>query len=98
MQEAEERDLNNSSTSYLQTRWVPLGNTGLCNPIPGCTGPNKRVVNGVCETGIKIYVGSEFNPINQNWQCTYRYEWSDHTLSPLYVEISTQPCWQIIID
>jgi len=92
----EERDQNNCSSTYLQTRWVSLGVNGQCTPIPGCTGLNKRVVNGVCETGTKVFISSQY--IGNSWECTYRYVWSDGFQGRPFIETSTTPCGQMIPD
>jgi hypothetical protein len=56
-----------------------------------CSGNDKKVVNGVCETGIRVLTGStQLGP--HYWQCTYHYEWSDGSWSPNYVEESTSIC------
>ncbi|HYF33139.1 MAG TPA: DUF5977 domain-containing protein [Chitinophagaceae bacterium] len=56
-----------------------------------CTGANKKCVNGVCETGIKVYTGSvQLGP--HLWECTYHYEWSDGSWSQNYTEESPTQC------
>ncbi|MFT3823036.1 MAG: hypothetical protein QM731_03915 [Chitinophagaceae bacterium] len=93
-QEREERDMNPCSGSYNQTRWIGIGpNISAC-PIPcnssNCYGENKKCVNNICETGIKVYTSStEMGP---NWQCTYHYEFSDGSWSENYTEISSTRC------
>jgi len=92
VQEAEEQNLNSCSQTYLQLRWVSLGTTGNCPPVPNCTGNNKRVVNGVCEVGIKVY--TTYVLISPgNYECTYHYEFSDGYWSPNYTELSSYPCF-----
>jgi hypothetical protein len=80
--EQQERDLNVCSPTYLQYRYTNIG--GSYEECPGlvCTGADKRVVNGVCETGQIIILTSFFN--GTQWECTYRYQWSDGFLSPIY--------------
>ncbi|RYY49994.1 MAG: hypothetical protein EOO06_05310 [Chitinophagaceae bacterium] len=94
-QTAEERDQNNCSATYLQTRWVSLGITGECAPIPNCTGNNKRVVNGVCETGTRINISS--NRSGNTWTCFYKYVWSDGFESRNYIETSSTNCMAPIL-
>jgi len=91
-EEEEQRDQNNCSSTYLQTRWVSLGNTGNCTGGGGqqCTGANKRIVNGVCETATKVFVSSQ--KVGRNWQCTYKWVWSDGYESAPFTEIGTAPC------
>ena len=89
--ENEERDLNNCSPTYLQLRWVNVGNSSSCPVVPNCTGPDKRVVNYVCETGAKMLVNSYQTGPN-SWICTYRYVWSDGFAGPTFTESSSTGC------
>jgi hypothetical protein len=91
VQEKEERDMNNCSATYLQLRWVSLGINGQCPPVANCSGPDKRVVNGVCETGLKTLVSSYQTGPN-SWTCTYKYVWSDGFAGPEFVEYTTLGC------
>lgn len=90
-QEREERDMNNCSSTYLQTRWVSIGVTGQCPPVPNCSGLDKRVVNGLCETGMKILVRS-LQVGNTQWQCTYHYVWSDGYVGVDFTETGSTSC------
>jgi YD repeat-containing protein len=90
-QEREERDMNNCSTTYLQTRWVSVGTTGQCPAVANCSGSDKRVVNGVCETGMKILVSS-LQVSNTQWQCTYHYVWTDGYVGPDFTETGSTSC------
>jgi YD repeat-containing protein len=91
VQEREERDMNNCSATYLQTRWTSIGVTGQCPPVPNCSGPDKRVVNGVCETGMKILVSS-LQVGNTQWQCTYHYVWTDGYVGADFIETGSTLC------
>jgi YD repeat-containing protein len=69
---------------------------GICTP-PGCTytncewtAPNKHCVNGVCQTGWKIFTGYYFDVSIHKWVCTYHWEWSDGAWSPDYTELHDQ--------
>ena len=97
-QEFEERDENNCSSTYLNTRWVNIPNVpvGECVPIPNCTGPDKRVVNGQCETASKILISSATNSTG-GFDCTYIYQWSDQFQSQPFIEPSVNPCGAIYI-
>jgi hypothetical protein len=88
-QEYEQRDMNNCSASYWQTRWMPNGNSASCIPIV-CTGINKRVVNGVCESGSYHYVGSLIKP--GGWMCTFYYTWSDGYTGPTLTTMNNPYC------
>ncbi len=71
-----------------------MGSCGVACTAPSCTGVDKKCINGLCETGVKVYTGS--TPLGGHlWDCVYHYEWSDGTWSPNYTEQSPSPC-QII--
>ncbi|RZL97342.1 MAG: hypothetical protein EOO88_62590, partial [Pedobacter sp.] len=89
-EQREERDLNNCSPTYLQYRWFSLGITSNCPTVANCTGLNKRVVNGVCETGIKVYNSTENH--GSYWTCYFNYEFSDGYVSPTYQENNPVDC------
>jgi hypothetical protein len=91
VQEREERDINNCSPTYLQLRWYSVGVTGQCPPVANCSGPDKRVVNGVCETGVKTLVNS-YQAGPGSWICTFKYVWSDGFNGPEFTETSTLGC------
>ncbi|MBS1743531.1 MAG: hypothetical protein JST81_10895 [Bacteroidetes bacterium] len=96
VEEEEEKDENNMSPTYGQSRWVTATIPVLnCTPI-NCVGPDKRMVNGVCETGNKIYTGS--TSVLNGYDCIYRYEWSDGFQSIEFHEFNTTACTQIIIE
>ncbi|MFT3822665.1 MAG: hypothetical protein QM731_02050 [Chitinophagaceae bacterium] len=91
-QEQEQKDMNPCSSTYNQTRWWGIAyNTTAC-PLPCiCTEESGKCINGVCETGVKVYLSSVEQP-NGTYLCTYRYEWSDYTSSPNYTEYSSTKC------
>jgi hypothetical protein len=91
-QRREERDMNNCSPAYLQLRWVSLGTNGNCPPVANCSGADKRVINGVCATGVKVVVGG--TKINATtWLCTFKYVWSDGYAGPEFTETSNTGCY-----
>lgn len=61
-----------------------------CNEIT-CPGPDKKCINGVCETGVKICTASTRLP-DKTWQNTYHYQWSDNSVSIDYTEITIFGC------
>lgn len=69
-----------------------------CMPTPpppacdatNCTGNDKKCINGLCETGLRINISSVY--FKGKWTCTYKYRWSDGSESPLYSEVGTAPC------
>ncbi len=68
----QEKDINNCSPTYLQTRWVSA--TASCPNVP-CTGVGWRVPNGGtnCVQGQMIMVYQIF--VNGQWECKYYYYW-----------------------
>jgi YD repeat-containing protein len=91
VEEKQERDMNNCSSTYLQYRWVSLGVTGNCPVVSNCSGPDKRVVNGVCQTGQKLLVES-YQTGPGAWLCTYKYVWTDGFSGPTFTESSSTGC------
>ncbi|WP_176954449.1 RHS repeat domain-containing protein [Niabella drilacis] len=93
-QELEQRDDNLNSMSYNQLRWISNGTNATACPLPcpGCLGRDKKCINGVCKTGIKIYTGSTYNHTTGNYTCTYHYQFPDGSVSDDYTERSSEPC------
>ncbi len=95
-QEREQKDMNPCSSTYNQVRWVVTGTNLTSCPLPvtcstsNCTGANKKCINNVCRTGIKVYTNSV--QVGSNYQCTYHYEWSDGSWSIDYTETNSSPC------
>lgn len=82
-QQKEQKDLAPLSVTYNTTKWVSLGVTGQC-PLP-CTGTDKKIINGVCETGVKITDECIEKPSGA-CTCFYHYRWSDGSTSGQYSE------------
>ena len=91
VKEQEEKDMNNCSATYLQTRWNTInGSFSECAPVANCTGEGKRVIGTVCVPGNKFFTdGSKINGV---WICTYYYEWSDGYRSIYYQATGNEPC------
>jgi hypothetical protein len=92
--EVEEKDVNNCSSSYLQKRWTLVtGAAALCPPVANCTGADKRVINGVCNTGSKIYLTGVYIG-NGLYECTYKYYWftDGYYGTQVFTEQSTIDC------
>lgn len=90
--EQEQRDMNPCSPTYNTLRWTVVGvNTTTCVP---CSGADKKIINGVCQTGNRVNLSSVSVVVNgqQRYKCTFRYEWSDCSKSINYEEIALQPC------
>ncbi len=90
-QEQEQIDVNPCSPAYNQTRWIVIGTNLSACPLP-CTGVNQKIVNGVCETGVKKYTASVFNSSTGKYSCKYHYEFSDCSKTIDYFEDSTTAC------
>lgn len=94
-QEQEQIDINPASPTYQQTQWVVIGTSPTClsttcGPL-SCTGENKKCINNVCETGVKICERVE--RINRtDWVHFYHYKWSDNSTSPTYSASGTGNC------
>ena len=57
-----------------------------------CVGENKKLINGVCETGVRIWTRSEFDNVNHWYRCYYYWKWSDNSTSPEYYTINGAGC------
>jgi len=95
--EQEQVDTNPCSVTYNQLQWVVIGtNYGTC-PLPcniyTCSGNDKKCVNGVCETGVRINVGSDYDFESGMWICYYRYEFSDSSVSEIFSEYTLGACY-----
>jgi len=79
-------DVNANGQSYANTNGTCTSN---CN-VGNCTGDNKKCINGVCETGIKVNTDSYYN--GTKWVCVYHYEWSDGSWSTNYTSLGNMAC------
>jgi hypothetical protein len=93
----EQRDINPCSSTYNTLRNITIANTSAC-PLPSgcnssnCTGPANKCINNACQTGTQVIVSSTFNPKTGIWTCTYRYQWSDGSVSGNYSYTSPTSC------
>lgn len=55
-----------------------------------CIGPAKKIVNGICETGRKVWTGSSHQ--GTRWYCYFHYAFSDGSVSSTQVISSNFPC------
>ncbi len=89
----QEIDINPYSTAFNTTRYTAYADCVTCPP--ACpVSPNVKLVNCVCETGIKVYTSSVYKKINGvfQWECTYHWCWSDHSISGNYTEVHASSC------
>jgi len=75
-----QNDINANGQDYAN-------NNGSCTQ---CAGDDKRIINGNCETGIKVYTSSE--EAGGPYLCAYHYKWSDGSESTTYEEYSNTKC------
>lgn len=61
-------------------------------PTAQCTGVDKKVVNGTCETGTQVWTRSEFDDTTHWWKCYYVWRWSDGSQSQEYYEFNGAGC------
>lgn len=94
----EQMDMNPCSSTYGQIQWVTVVyNPSVC-PVPAgcnsgnCTGNDKKCINNVCETGVRINTSTVKNKLTGQWTCTYHYHWSDGSNSVDYTETSSTSC------
>jgi hypothetical protein len=55
-----------------------------------CSGVDKKIVNGICETGVKVVTYSFYD--EGWWYCTYHYEFSDYTQTQDFTYSGPDPC------
>jgi hypothetical protein len=67
------------------------GTCALLCTTSNCTGADKKCVNNICETGVRVFTSSTQLGLHM-YECTYHYEWSDGSWSQNYTDIFTQPC------
>jgi len=96
-QEREQKDMNPCSSSYGQTRWIVVGVNYTACPLSTCnsntcTGEDKKCINGVCQTGTKVYTASVYSTKAGYWICTYHYVWSDGSVGRDLQETSPTNC------
>ena len=87
-------DVNPCSATYNQVQWIQGDYNLESCPLPvvcnssNCTGNDKKCINGVCETGTWVPVSS-VRIGKFEWQCQYKYCFSDGTYST-YSQTITQ--------
>lgn len=84
-QEQLQRDMNFYSTTYLNERWVSLGQTGVCPALPDSP-EGYKIINGVSVKGDKYHIDGVM--LDAGYRATYHYHWpEDDSYSGTYVEI-----------
>jgi len=78
-------DLNNNGQNYANQ-------VGTCVANPVCEGAQYKLVNGICEVGIKHIKSSVWKPQTEYYVCTFYYSWSDGSVSADDTEINSDPC------
>lgn len=96
-QEQEQVDINPCSPAFNTLRWTVVGTNTTACPLPcniyTCVGEDKKCVSGICETGVKIYTGADYDFGLGVWICYYHYEFSDNSWSSTYSEQSSGACY-----
>ena len=90
--EKQEKDINNCSSTYLQTRWVSTTPTG-CS-VTSCSGEGYRIPTGgsSCIAGQLVY--NYYTLIDGVWHCSYYYNWpEDGYRSQDYFATGAGPCF-----
>ena len=86
----------NNTFSYEGTIQSDCSNGILSTPVDfsvePCIGDNKKSINGVCEAGTRINMLSTPTENPNEYACTYQYMFTDGTMSPSYIEISSVNC------
>ncbi len=78
---------NGNGTYNVSYRYHWSDNTSsqLYTDVISCSGPDKKIVNCVCETGVRT-CGTPTDNGNGTYTVTYHYHWSDNTDSQDYTE------------
>ncbi len=93
VKEREEKDLNNCSPTYLQTRWVTTTPSSPCAQTY-CSGEGYRIPTGgnTCTAGQKIFIYQTYLG-GGLWECKYYYYWSqDGYRSQDYISTNLSVC------
>lgn len=100
-QEQQERNINIYSDGFGELRWVVVSHNAIACP-PVCNGNDKRIVNGYCETGVKVYTSTVYKKVCEpgggcsfKWECIYHYRFSDNSITQNYVEYSATACHNV---
>lgn len=82
-------DVNTNGQNYANVDGLCV--LSGCNT-GNCIGDNKKCINGVCETGVKLnyILGSVLR--KGVWYCYYKYTWSDGSESATFSEVTSSPC------
>lgn len=84
-------EADNKALNELNTKGQEYANQNAGCTI--CSGPDKKILNGNCETGNKVYTKSiKDTPNGSTYTCTYHYQWSDGSKSVDYTEKRNGPC------
>lgn len=75
-----QQDLLANGQAYANQQGICSGSA--CS-LSSCSAVDKKCINGICETGVKVCTGN-FRLPGQPWQHTYYYQWSDGSMSISY--------------
>lgn len=86
----------NNAFSYEGTIQSDCSNGVLSTPITflvePCVGDDKKNINGVCTTGIRMNISSTPTGNPGEYSCTYTYMFPDGSMSANFIEISNVNC------
>lgn len=89
-------DANAKALAFINATGQDEANKkGSCTLIcttENCTGINKKCINNVCETGNILLESSVPMGGGSYWMCTYRYQFSDGSVSDSFIEWSPGEC------
>ncbi|KAA2238603.1 hypothetical protein F0L74_20480 [Chitinophaga agrisoli] len=57
-----------------------------------CVGQDKKLINGICETGQRVWTRSEWDNVKHEYHCYYYWRWSDGSVSQEYFTINPVGC------
>lgn len=83
-----QNDINANGQAYANANG---GCIYSCNS-GNCSGQDKKCVNGVCETGYRVYTSSSYD--GTTYACVYHYEFSDGSWSQDYTEYTSANCME----
>ena len=97
--------VHNGGSSYTVSYYYTWSDNSTSSTITeniSCSGADKKIINCVCETGVKVYVSSEFCGLSGSngccphmWKCGFYYKWSDGSTSynsGIIYECASQSC------
>jgi uncharacterized protein YjhX (UPF0386 family) len=80
-----QQDADSQAQQNVDANGQAAANTSALCTLPPiclrCSGIDKKCIENVCETGIKVYTSTYYNSETNQTVCIYHYEWSDGSWS-----------------